>query len=110
MSYPDHLSEVVQRLRCVMLENRAASDVMRYQDGLDIVHYVDPLYVHETRNTRVRSQAYRLVTTENQYRELAEVLSIVQGANVVIGYRGSLTDGFCERLQRIEATARAIEL
>ena len=107
MNFPDHLRAVVQRLRGVVIESRDALDVMRHQDGPDTVHYVDPPYVHETRHMRERSQAYRHEMTDDQHRELAEVLTSLRGAVVVSGYRCPLYDELFEGWQRIDAAAHA---
>ena len=107
MNFPDHLRAVVQRLRGVVIESRDALDVMRHQDGPDTVHYVDPPYVHETRHMRERSQAYRHEMTDDQHRELAEVLTSLRGAVVVSGYRCPVYDELFEGWQRIDAAAHA---
>jgi Site-specific DNA methylase len=107
MNFPEHLRAVVQRLRGVVIENRDALDVMRHQDGPDTVHYVDPPYVYETRHMRDRSQAYRHEMSDEQHRELAEVLVRLQGAVVVSGYRCPLYDELFSGWQRIDAAAHA---
>lgn len=107
MNFPEHLRALVQRLRGVVIENRDALDVMRHQDGPDTVHYVDPPYVHETRHMRDRSHAYRHEMSDRQHRELAEVLTSLQGAVVVSGYRCPLYDELFDGWQRIDAAAHA---
>lgn len=107
MNFPDHLRAVVQRLRGVVIENRDALDVMRHHDGPDTVHYVDPPYVHETRHMRERSQAYRHEMTDDQHREMVEVLASLRGAVVVSGYHCPLYDEIFEGWQRIDAAAHA---
>lgn len=107
MNFPDHLRAVVQRLRGVVIENRDALDVMRHQDGPDTVHYVDPPYVHETRHMRERSQAYKHEMTDEQHREMAEVLASLCGTVVLSGYRCPLYDEIFKRWQRVDAAAHA---
>jgi DNA adenine methylase len=107
MNFPDHLRAVVQRLRGVVIENRDALDLMKQHDCDDAVHYVDPPYVHETRHMRERSQAYRHEMTDQQHRELAEVLASLRGAVVVSGYRCPLYDELFDGWQRIDAAAHA---
>jgi len=107
VNFPSSLRAVVQRLRGVVIENRDALDVMRHQDGPDTVHYVDPPYVHETRHMRERCPAYRHEMTNQQHRELAEVLASLRGAVVVSGYRCPLYDELFDGWQRIDAAAHA---
>lgn len=107
MNFPDHLRAVVQRLRGVVIENRDALDVMRHQDGLDTVHYVDPPYVHETRHMRERSQAYKHEMTDEQHRDMAEVLASLCGTVVLSGYRCPLYDEIFKGWQRVDAAAHA---
>lgn len=107
MNFPDHLRAVVQRLQGVVIENRDALDVMRHQDGLDTVHYVDPPYVHETRHMRERSQDYKHEMTDEQHRDMAEVLASLCGTVVLSGYRCPLYDEIFKGWQRVDAAAHA---
>lgn len=107
MTFPEHLRAVVQRLRGVVIENRDALDVMRHHDCDEAVHYVDPPYVHSTRHMRERSKAYKHEMTDQQHRELAEVLASLRGAVVVSGYRCPLYDEIFEGWQRVDAAAHA---
>ena len=59
MNYPDCLRMVIQRLRGVVIENRDAIQVMQAHDCDEAVHYVDPPYVHSTRQIRTRAPSYK---------------------------------------------------
>ncbi len=106
-NFPDHLRAAVHRLRGVVIENRPAIDVMLHQDCDDAVHYVDPPYVHETRHMRERSPSYRHEMSDQQHRDLAEVLAGLRGVVVVSGYRCPLYDELFDGWQRIDAAAHA---
>ena len=83
--YPDALPAIIERLAGVVIENRAAVEVIRQHDGLDTLHYVDPPYVHSTRKER-QSKNYRHEMTDAQHRELANVLHNTRGMVVLSGY------------------------
>lgn len=107
MTHPEAVRAVVQRLRGVVIENRDAADVMRQHDGDQTLHYVDPPYVHSTRGMRARAPAYRHEMTDEQHRELAQVLYSLRGMVVVSGYRCDLYDELFAGWQRIDAAAHA---
>lgn len=107
MNYPAHLRAVVQRLRGVVIEHRDAAEVMQRHDCDEALHYVDPPYVHSTRALRTRAPSYRHELTDQQHRELAEVLAGLRGLVVVSGYRCELYDELFDGWQRIDAAAHA---
>jgi DNA adenine methylase len=107
MNYPAHLRAVVQRLRGVVIENRAAVDVMLAHDCDQALHYVDPPYVHSTRRPGAASASYRHEMTDEQHRELAQTLRSLRGAVVVSGYRCPLYDEIYVGWQRLDFGAMA---
>lgn len=70
------LPEIAQRLLRVQIENRPAVDVIRLYDSPKTLFYCDPPYMHSTRGD---SRAYRHEMTDDQHRELADVLNHVKG-------------------------------
>ncbi|MGL1544381.1 DNA adenine methylase, partial [Vibrio parahaemolyticus] len=50
--YPETLGAIGERFRGVLVENRDAVEVMRAHDGPDVLHFVDPPYMHEARDRR----------------------------------------------------------
>jgi DNA adenine methylase len=107
MNFPAHLRAVVQRLRGVVIENRQAMDVMLRHDCEEAVHYVDPPYVHSTRQLRSRAPSYKHELTDEMHREMAAGLSGLRGLVVVSGYRCDLYDELFDGWQRIDAAAHA---
>lgn len=107
MNYPAHLRNVIQRLRGVVLENRDAVQVMQSHDGKQTLHYVDPPYVHETRNLRTRAPAYKHEMTDAYHEALASALHGLDGMVIVSGYRCQLYDRLFDGWQRIDAAAHA---
>ena len=107
MNYPDCLRMVIQRLRGVVIENRDAAQVMLSHDCEEAVHYIDPPYVHSTRQLRTRAPAYKHEMDDQQHRDLAAVLAGLRGSVVVSGYRCELYDDLFRGWQRIDAAAHA---
>ena len=93
-SYPEHLVSFYHRLRGVVIENRDALDVIAQHDGPDTLHYIDPPYVHATRNGKRtgRGKGYSHEMDDEAHRALAELLRSVEGMVVVSGYPGDLYD------------------
>jgi DNA adenine methylase len=81
------LPDVHQRLRNVVILNQSACDVIRKQDGENTLFYCDPPYVHETRAT---TGEYEFEMTEEQHRELLDVLAGISGKFMLSGYPSML--------------------
>lgn len=106
-NYPRHLAAIVERLRGVVIENKDALACMRQHDGPATLHYVDPPYVHSTRNLRTRAPAYRHEMSDAQHRQLASGLRELSGMVVVSGYRCELYDELFDGWQRVDGHAHA---
>ena len=93
-NYPDALEAFTKRLRGVVIENRAAVEIIQQHDEPATLHYCDPPYVHETRSeyTLRTGKGYRHEMTEADHRALGEVLHGVAGMVVLSGYAGALYD------------------
>jgi DNA adenine methylase len=81
--YPDQIAQFCQRLRGVVIENRSAIEVIKTHDTHDCLHYVDPPYPMETRD---KGSDYRFELTDEQHRELGEVLRSVKGMVILSSY------------------------
>ena len=107
---PDALITVTQRLRGVTIENKPAIDLIRQHDGADVLFYVDPPYVHQTRaplcNRGVR-QRYRHEMTDDDHRALSEVLNSVAGMVVLSGYPSALYEDLYNEWVRVERKTMA---
>jgi DNA adenine methylase len=84
------LPEIAERLLRVQIENRPALDVIRLYDSPQTLFYCDPPYVHSTRGD---SKAYRHEMTDDQHRELADLLSRVAARVAFSNYECDLLDG-----------------
>ncbi|MDY6785607.1 MAG: DNA adenine methylase [Cyanobacteriota bacterium] len=83
------LSEIVQRLLRVQIENAPAIEIIQRYDSEETLFYCDPPYPHDSRGD---SHAYGYEMTDNEHRELAEMLTRVQGKVALSGYHCQLLD------------------
>ena len=81
-----HLDAFCLRLQGVTIENRDASKLMREHDSEQTLHYVDPPYVHETRNITKNNHCYRYEMTNEEHVALLEQLEQLKGFVVLSGY------------------------
>jgi DNA adenine methylase len=83
MKYPDALKAIIDRLQGVVIENRNALEIINQHDSEATLFYVDPPYVHSTRNTQ---KEYRFEMSDTDHIELSQKLNQTKGAVVVSGY------------------------
>ncbi len=91
-NYPQILEGIIERLRGVVIENKGALKVIKTHDGRQTLHYVDPPYPLDTRNERWGGAAYRHDMNDDGHRELAEVLTGLEGMVVLSSYPCNLYD------------------
>ena len=96
MSYPftymngvDKLAEIYERLINIQIENKPALDILERYDHEDTFFYLDPPYVHSTRNKTVL-KVYNGEMLDDDHRELGKVLNNIKGKALVSGYRSEL--------------------
>lgn len=89
-NYPDCLTDVIERLRGVVIENRDAMAVMAHHDTPETLHYCDPPYVHSTRSEKMRGtvnrKAYKHEMTDDQHRQFGVFARGLVGMVIVSGY------------------------
>lgn len=107
VNYPNHISSFVQRLQGVVIENRDYKKVIEQHDSSQTLFYVDPPYVHATRNMKRGNAAYAHELTDEGHIELAAVLHSVKGMVVLSGYHSKLYDELYKDWQRVEKSAHA---
>lgn len=92
-NYPDALVYTIERLQGVVIENRPAVEVIAAHDSEETLFYLDPPYVHETRSTMMHgNHGYAFEMTDDDHRELADVLHHIRGMAVISGYECELYD------------------
>lgn len=82
------LPRLSERLMSVLIENRDFRDIIRLYDTEQSFFYFDPPYLPETR----RSGAYKHEMTEQDHRELVDILKTIRGKVMLSGYPNDLYD------------------
>lgn len=83
LSAVDKLPEFHERMRGVQVEHQDFRKVLSRYDCPEMLWYVDPPYVTDTRS---RPKLYEHEMTEDDHRELVELLLGLRGRGVVSGY------------------------
>lgn len=98
MSCVDGLPEVHARLRRVVIVGpKDALEVIRQQDGPQTLFYLDPPYVHETRNGHTPND-YSHEMTDAQHLGLLSLLADIEGKWMLSGYPSKLYQSFFKDL------------
>ncbi|MDX2229836.1 MAG: DNA adenine methylase [Leptolyngbyaceae cyanobacterium bins.349] len=97
------LSEIVQRLLRVQIENAPAIEVMQRYDSEETLFYCDPPYPHDSRGD---SRAYGYEMTDDNHRDLAEVLKSLKGKVALSGYRCDLLNNLYKDWNCIESPSK----
>lgn len=105
--YPESIAAAGRRFQGVLIENRPAIEVMRQHDGPDVLHFVDPPYMHETRVLQASGQGYyRHELDDEEHAELLGVLLELEGMVVLTGYDSALYCDLLSGWQSHKTTAR----
>jgi DNA adenine methylase len=99
-NYADVFHFLVDRLRGIVLENRDAIEIMTQQDSPDTLFYVDPPYVHSTRDDT--GHGYRHEMTDEQHIELAAFLKGLEGGVILSGYACDLYNELFGEWRRVD--------
>lgn len=97
------LSEIVQRLLRVQIENAPAVEVIQRYDSPETLFYCDPPYPHDSRSD---VNAYGFEMRDKEHRMLAEVLHNVQGKVAISSYHCKLMDDLYGDWNYIESTPK----
>jgi len=99
------LPEIAQRFLRVQIEHDTAINVIKRYDSKETLFYCDPPYPHDTRGD---NNAYRYEMTDNEHRELAEVLHRVKGKVALSSYHCDLMDELYSDWLTIEGPTKII--
>lgn len=96
---PDQIFAWADRLRGVFIENGDALAVIRQWDSRDAVFYVDPPYLHSTRNC---TDGYAHELSDLEHEVLLSVLNTVKGRVVLSGYSSPLYEKHLRGWRQVE--------
>ena len=88
----DGLEDVHARFQRVLVLNRPALDVIRTQDGLKTLFYLDPPYMPDTRSSGGEYGEYEM--SPEQHEDLLKALCGIKGKFLLSGYRSRLYDAY----------------
>lgn len=101
---PESYDALIDRLRGVVIENRDAKEVMLAHDSKQTLHYVDPPYVAETRDSGCD---YKFELSNQEHEDLCRFLKDLKGKVVFSGYSSSIYDNELGGWRRVERKALA---
>ena len=85
------LPEVHNRLKRVVILHDDALKVIRQQDGLKTLFYLDPPYVHSTRSPGA-IKAYEYEMSDDDHHELCTTIRVCKGKVLLSGYDNEIYD------------------
>jgi DNA adenine methylase len=89
MNYPKAINTFTERLKSVVIEKRDYKDVLNAFDYEDALHYLDPPYVMDTRNSN-GGKVYAYEFTDDHHIEMYECAKELKGMVIVSGYNCEL--------------------
>lgn len=107
VNYPVALSATIDRLRGVVIENTDALACMAKHDGPDVLHYVDPPYLHATRSRSSERQGYHYEMSDGDHWRLLGVVLRLRGMVVLSGYPSQDYDDMLCGWSRVERVVMA---
>lgn len=102
---PDNLAAVGQRFEGVLVENRDAIQCMLDHDAADTLHFVDPPYVHSTRN--LTNKYYRYEMDDQAHQLLLEAITQLTGMVIICGYDSEMYNDMLTGWKKVTKQAAA---
>jgi DNA adenine methylase len=103
--YPSSIAAVGERFAGVLIENRPAIQVMQQHDSPDCLHFVDPPYLPEVRNSYGRMYAHEM--TQADHLELLSAVRELKGMVMLCGYHSEMYAAALADWQMVSTRARA---
>lgn len=105
VKYPDHIDSFVQRLKGVVIENKDYKDIINQHDSDETLFYLDPPYVHNTRNINGSDGSYAFEMSDEDHKEMAFIIKKIDGMAVISGYNNDLYRKLFDGWKMIERKA-----
>jgi DNA adenine methylase len=102
----DHLLQVVERLRGVLLECGDYTRILERYDTPRTLFYCDPPYPKGTRSKQHGARGYRCELSEQDHRDLAKHLQELKGMVLLSSYPSPLYQELYEGWRLVEWTAQ----
>lgn len=105
--FPDHINSFTERLRGVVIENKDYRDIFKQQDTPDTLFFLDPPYVHDTRNIERANACYAFEMTDQDHIDMANAAKALRGGMVISGYPSELYNDIFKDWVRVDRKALA---
>ena len=89
----ENLTNAIERLKEVQIENLDILELIKKYDKEDTLFYLDPPYIQDTRKQK---KSYDHEMTDEQHKELIDVLIGIKGKVVLSGYDHPIYDKLLE--------------
>lgn len=99
---PEAIAGMAARLKQVQIENRPALEVIRSFNHENVLIYADPPYAPSTRTKR----QYRYEMTEQDHKELLQVLTQSKAKVMISGYDCELYEGYLHNWRKKQIPLR----
>lgn len=106
-NFPDHIKSFVERLQGVTIENKDYREIICQHDSDETLIYLDPPYVHSTRNMQTGNAAYAYEMTEQDHIDMADKLKGIKGMAIISGYDNEIYGDLFRGWLKIERKAYA---
>lgn len=83
---PGNIIETAERLRCVQIENRPATEVIKRFNYPDVFMYIDPPYLLSTRT----GKQYKHEMSEEEHKNLLDILKASRAKIMLSGYESDI--------------------
>lgn len=109
LTIPDRIALVAERLRETIIDNRPAVDSLAQWAHPSCLVYADPPYLHNTRDRDGggRGRIYAHEMTDEDHRQLLDVLDVHPGPVAISGYASDLYDDRLAHWRRVDRANRA---
>ena len=103
--YPNSIAAFIDRLQCVVIENKKANEVIENHDRQDTLFFVDPPYLHSTRKMTPGGY-YNHELTDVEHIDLLEQLKGISGMVVLSGYDSDIYNDILNDWQQHRTRSR----
>jgi DNA adenine methylase len=107
LNYPNHINAFTERLQGVVIENKDYREVIDQHDSKETLIYLDPPYVHSTRNMQRGNAAYACEMIDQDHIDMAERVNRVKGMCIISGYGNELYQDLFKDWKLIRSKAYA---
>lgn len=103
--YPYEIVKFVDRLQSVVIENKPANDVIENHDRPDTLFFIDPPYIHSTRNMNTNG-CYNHEMSDKDHISLLNKVKAAAGLVVLSGYDNDLYNDMLSDWEKHSTPAR----